>query len=178
MVSWRFGHDLVTEQPQYTPFPPKHTYSYSFLYYLCLILLWCMDHIGGGGIVPQSRLTLCYPVDCSPPSSCPWNSPGKNTRVGCHSLLQGIFLTQGSNSGLIALQADSLSSEPPGKLFYRYTTVFLFVHRLMDIWVVLTFWLKALKINSAGVKIHTTFVWISIFSSFGYISRSGIAWTW
>ena len=31
---------------------------------------------------------------------CPWNSPGKTTEVGCHSLLQGIFLTQGSNPGL------------------------------------------------------------------------------
>ena len=28
---------------------------------------------------------------------CPWDSPGKNTGVGCHFLLQGIFLTQGSN---------------------------------------------------------------------------------
>ena len=28
---------------------------------------------------------------------CPWNSPGKNTGVRCHSLLQGIFSTQGSN---------------------------------------------------------------------------------
>ena len=28
---------------------------------------------------------------------CPWNSLGKNTRVGCHSPLQGIFPTQGSN---------------------------------------------------------------------------------
>ena len=28
---------------------------------------------------------------------CPWDSLGKNTRVGCHALLQGIFLTQGSN---------------------------------------------------------------------------------
>ena len=28
---------------------------------------------------------------------CPWNSPGKNTRVGCHTLLQGLFLTQGLN---------------------------------------------------------------------------------
>ena len=28
---------------------------------------------------------------------CPWDSPGKNTRVGCHCLLQGIFPTQGSN---------------------------------------------------------------------------------
>ena len=32
---------------------------------------------------------------------CPWNSPGKNTRVGCHSLLQGIFPTQGLNLGLL-----------------------------------------------------------------------------
>ena len=31
---------------------------------------------------------------------CPWNSPGKNTGVGCHFLLQGIFPTQGSNLGL------------------------------------------------------------------------------
>ena len=32
---------------------------------------------------------------------CPWNSPGKNTRVGCHALLQGIFPNQGSNPGLL-----------------------------------------------------------------------------
>ena len=32
---------------------------------------------------------------------CPWDSPGKNTGVGCHFLLQGIFLTQGSNLGLL-----------------------------------------------------------------------------
>ena len=32
---------------------------------------------------------------------CPWNSPGRNTGVGCHFLLQGIFPTQGSNLGLL-----------------------------------------------------------------------------
>ena len=32
---------------------------------------------------------------------CPWDSPGKSTGVGCHSFLQGIFLTQGLNSGLL-----------------------------------------------------------------------------
>ena len=32
--------------------------------------------------------------------SCPWDSPGKNTGVGCHFLLQRIFPTQGSNPGL------------------------------------------------------------------------------
>ena len=31
---------------------------------------------------------------------CPWNSPGQNTGVGCHFLLQRVFLTQGSNPGL------------------------------------------------------------------------------
>ena len=48
----------------------------------------------------------------------PWNSPGKNTGVDCHSLLQGNFPIQGSNSGL-KLQADSLPYEPPGKLLSR-----------------------------------------------------------
>ena len=32
---------------------------------------------------------------------CPWNSPGKNTGVGCHFLLQGILPAQGSNLGLL-----------------------------------------------------------------------------
>ena len=32
---------------------------------------------------------------------CPWDSPGKNTGVGCHPFLQGIFLTQGSNPDLL-----------------------------------------------------------------------------
>ena len=43
----------------------------------------------------------------------PWDSPGKNTGVGCHFLLQGILLTQGSNLHLLSWQAASL---PPGKL--------------------------------------------------------------
>ena len=66
----------------------------------------------------QSCLTLCDPIDGSPPGSRPWDSPGKNTGVGCHFLLQGIFLTQGSNPSLLPLlhwQVYSLMSEPPGK---------------------------------------------------------------
>ena len=34
---------------------------------------------------------------------CPWDSPGKNTGVGCRALLQGIFLTQGLNLSLLCL---------------------------------------------------------------------------
>ena len=55
-------------------------------------------------LVAQLCLTLCDPMDCSP--------PGKNTGVGCHFIFQGIFLTQGSNWCLLHLlhwQADSLN---------------------------------------------------------------------
>ena len=35
----------------------------------------------------QSCLTQCDPIDGSPPGfPCPWDSPGKNTGVGCHFL--------------------------------------------------------------------------------------------
>ena len=45
---------------------------------------------------------LCDPMDCNPPgSSAHGDSPGKNTEVGCHALLQGIFPTQGLNPGLL-----------------------------------------------------------------------------
>ena len=51
--------------------------------------------------VTQSCPTLCDPMDCSlPGSSVHGDSPDKNTGVGSHSLLQGIFPTQGSNPGL------------------------------------------------------------------------------
>ena len=46
--------------------------------------------------------TLCDPMDRSPLGSpCPWDFPGKNTGVGYHFLLQGIFPTQGLNPHLL-----------------------------------------------------------------------------
>ena len=49
---------------------------------------------------------------------CPWDSPGKNTGVGCHFLLQGIFPTQGMNSCLPHWQGDSLPLNHLGSLYY------------------------------------------------------------
>ena len=46
---------------------------------------------------------------------CPWGFPGKHTGVGCHFLLQGVFLTQEWDLRLLHWQVDSLSAEPPGK---------------------------------------------------------------
>ena len=52
-------------------------------------------------LVTQSCPTLCDPMDCNlPGSSVHGDCPGRNTGVGCHALLQGIFPTQASNPGL------------------------------------------------------------------------------
>ena len=51
----------------------------------------------------------------------PWNSPGKNTEVGCHYLLQGIHPDPGIEPMSPALHADSLPSKQPGKPYlYLY----------------------------------------------------------
>ena len=47
---------------------------------------------------------------------CPWNSPGKNTGVGSYSLLQGIFLTQGSNLSLLNCMQILYHLSHPGSL--------------------------------------------------------------
>ena len=60
-----------------------------------LVLFLCMH-------VPKSCPTLCNPMDLEPASLlCPWDFPGKNTGVGCHFLLQGLFPTQGLNLSLL-----------------------------------------------------------------------------
>ena len=74
--------------------------------------------------------TLGSAVDCSLPSSIsPWDSPGKNTGVGCHVLLlHGPFLTQGQSAYLLCLlhwQADSLPLESPGKPIGTYSILTL-----------------------------------------------------
>ena len=68
----------------------------------------------------QSSLTLDNPVDYSLSVGlfCPWDSPGKNSGVGCHTFPQGIFLIQGSNPHVFCFlhwQAGSLPLAPPGR---------------------------------------------------------------
>ena len=79
-------------------------------------------------LVWRLYLKLCVCVNCSvvsksllphelKPTSflCPWNSPGKNSGVGSHSLFQGIFLIQGSNPGILHCGQFLYCLEPPGK---------------------------------------------------------------
>ena len=57
----------------------------------------------------KSRPTLCKPMDCS---LRPWDSPGKNSGVGCCFLLEGIFLTQVLNPRLLGLLHWQVGSLP------------------------------------------------------------------
>ena len=100
-------------------------------------------HISSLGFLSQSVSWLVVsnpfttPMDLWPPGSLCQYSLGKNIGVGSHSLLllllllffshsllQGIFSTQGLNLGLLHWQGDSLPSEPTGKpCFHLYPSL-------------------------------------------------------
>ena len=60
-----------------------------------------------------SGVRLCNPADCSPPL-CPWDSPGKNTGVGCHALLWGSPRPR-ARTRVSCTQAGPSPSKPAGK---------------------------------------------------------------
>ena len=62
---------------------------------LCVCVFSCFRHVW--------LFVTPWTVACQTPLLCPWDSPGKNTGVGCHFLLQRICLTQGSNPHLLNL---------------------------------------------------------------------------
>ena len=79
-----------------TKAPPPHPFIYLVIILTLFIPVLCAVLC----LVAQSCVTLCNPMDYSPPgSSVHGDSLGKNTGVGCHAL-QGIFSTQGSNPDL------------------------------------------------------------------------------
>ena len=67
-----------------TPFLLRSLY---FAYFWMHTLFYCNNAAAAAKSL-QSCPTLCDPIDSSPPGSHPWDSPGKNTGVGCHFLLQ------------------------------------------------------------------------------------------
>ena len=99
-------------------------------------------------LVAQLCLTLCNPTDyIALGSSVHGASPGKNTGVGCHALLQGIFPTQGIEFRSPTWQVDSLPSEPQGKPSEKVTC--LVYNPLFLLFEMLISWL---------VSVHSTLV--------------------
>ena len=76
------------------------------------IVMFCLfEQVSGSHTIEYIRITwclliqlcptLCDPMGCSPPgASVHGDSPGQNSGVRHHALLQGVFPTQGSNPGL------------------------------------------------------------------------------
>ena len=66
------------------------------------------------------------------------DSPGKNTGVGCHALLQGFFPTQELNPRLLCLQhwqSGSLPAVPPGKHINIYIFIYIYTHTHIYIYI-------------------------------------------
>ena len=87
---WATVHGMTRDQP----------YIYIFILKICRWVVfgffeipWTVAHL-------QSTIL------------CPWDFPGMNTGVGCHSLLQGIFPTQGSKAETVALAGGFFTTEP------------------------------------------------------------------
>ena len=75
--------------------------AFIFIPSRCVRRIITTGSIMDSDLVAQSCPSFCDPVDCSQPgSSVHGDSPCKNTGVGRHFSLQGIFLTQGTNPGL------------------------------------------------------------------------------
>ena len=99
---WTYSNVITYSQVDQKSWPKMRCSFYHFeAARSCLLLFsrWVVSHsLGVHGLRPSWLL-------------CPWDSPGKNTGVGCHFLLQGIFPTQGLNQRLLHWmhrQADSL----------------------------------------------------------------------
>ena len=74
-----------------------------------------VDHQSHLGLVAQSCVTLCNPMDCSPPGSLAHRIFQARTWSGVPFTLSGDFSNSGIKPGSPALQADSLAFEPPRK---------------------------------------------------------------
>ena len=112
-ISWVFKNKLCIYHWIYAVLfllLPTPISEYSYVFWITEGLLFLFSHCTSllgtkcmGCVlclVTQSCLTLCDPMDCSlPGTSVHGDFPGRNTEMGCHALLQGIFPTQGSNPG-------------------------------------------------------------------------------
>ena len=90
---------------------------------MCVYMCVCVCMHGGVGLVAKSCLTLCNAMDYSLPGSSVHGISQAILEVGYHFLLQGIFLTQGSNLHLLHSQADSLPLSHQGSPIYVYMYV-------------------------------------------------------
>jgi len=124
----RVGHALATEPHS----PCIHTHTHTHTHTCACIFTWRCQ------VSSFEFNSLQLYVLQSTRFLCPWDSPVKNTGVGCCALLQGIVLDQGSKLHLLCLlhwQVGSLLLAPPGTpiRLYIYSThmcvcIYIYTH--------------------------------------------------
>ena len=94
-----------------------------------------MGHLAAAAAkLHQSCPTLCDPIDACPPVSCPWDSPGKHTGVGCHFLLQCMKMKSESEVAQSCWTlSDPMDCSLPGSSIHG-----IFQARVLE-WVAITF---------------------------------------
>ena len=89
------SNDHDNQKAEATQTPSGRQTGQQNLLYSAVVQLWSVSN----SLRPELQATRLL---------CPWDFPGKNTGVGGHLLLQGVFLGQGLNPHLLHWQADSL----------------------------------------------------------------------
>ena len=107
---------------------------------------------------------------------CPWDFSGKHTGVGCHFLLQGIFLTPGLNLCLLHhlyWQVDFLPSEPLGKPPECKLTFYQILFLPLSFCLPVTWKRSSESMNVAGVVLeqHTYKMCASASSPTAFLSK-------
>ena len=90
------------------------TNSQSLLKLMSIELVMQSNQYAAAAKSRQSCPTPCDSIDGSLPGSCPWDSPGKNTGVGCHVLLQSMKAKSESEVAQSWTLSDPVDCSPPG----------------------------------------------------------------
>ena len=108
-----------------------------YLWDFCSIsLLYICPYATAAAKLLKSCLTLCESIDSSPPGSPvrPWDSPGKNSGVGCHFLLQSMKVKSESEvAQSCPTLSDPMDCSPPGSCVHG-----IFQARVLE-WGVIAF---------------------------------------
>ena len=106
LSSWTIAHQASL----------SFTTSRKLLRFMSIELVTLANHLESESEVAQSCPTLCEPIDgLSTWLSLPWDSPGKNTGVGCHFLLQSMKVKSESEVAQLCLTlSDLMDCSLPG----------------------------------------------------------------
>ena len=102
---------------------------------------------------------FCSPIEQPARLLCPQDFPGKNTALDCNFLLQGIFLTQGSNQRPLHWQEDSLPLSHQGSTLCLFHLTSIYYRDFQNYGL---FQWKSTKVSKQFTKVATKIYWVIV----------------